>query len=718
MRLFINITKSVVIITSLRHLKYLVTFLVLMNFVNAQRIKDDMYTSINGAHCFRRLNGTHVTGCSSELGGSVGVLHFVYSTADIDFVTEQHPAPPYAPVIPPHLFTREHILRLRDHGRKHISAVILINNATMLDNYSQESRCPNQFSGLISPTEDDESCRVDQQEKSWNPWGTGLLLEDLPFPIYYVADPDEIAKLYDCFEKFNNYDLSYQHSRSLCSIQVNAFMSAAVDSRVCLARSTFFNTLNPVKFCDPLQGKNVFATLFPRVHVNLEDRKVDLTERFILLSTRMDTTTMFDGIGLGAMDSLVPFAVLMAIAHFLAKVFPQRQNLTDTNVLFVFFNGESYDYIGSQRFVYDLQKGAFPTKGGLSNPISLNNIDLMIDFGTMDDLNNLKLYHASHLSEVPRISRIIERINLSLGFNVKLDSPTLTKNLPPMSSHSFLRENSSFPAIMLASAPGNHFYHSIYDDNENLKFMYGNHSKEVDFTQLENLSQPNMYFSRDSIQIRIRNMSSLLGMMIFELISGTPYATHFGTNSILIDEFLYCFLHSADCPLFNAAAKPDSPKAFPVPPTRYISVHSTLPSEASGWIHRLLGLLVGQIADKNTKADCQALHLPYNWYAGYSGLGECRLTTQNFSQAMSPAFLNDSYDFSSGRYSTWTESTWREMSARIFLRPSASHETLTLSIGFIVMVLSFVLVFFISSRSDVLFNQTASTIPIAPPTQC
>ncbi|XP_065073067.1 nicastrin [Ochlerotatus camptorhynchus] len=704
---------------SLEAIHSFLVLVVLLGLDNAhcQRIKDNMYTPISGAHCFRRLNGTHVTGCSSKLGGSVGVLHFIRSEADIDFVVRQHPAPPYAPVITPHLFTRENILRLRDQGGRHVSALVLINNATVLQQFSQESRCPNQFSGLISG-EGQDTCSTEREEGTWNPWGTGLLLEDFPFPIYYVADPDEIDKLYDCFEKFNNYDLENQHKRSLCSIEVNAFMSAAVDTRVCLSRSTLFNSLTPVKFCDPLQGKNVFATLFPRVLVKPEERKVDPSERIILVSTRMDTTTMFDGIGLGAMDSLLPFTVLVSVAHFLAKVLPERVKSSDPNVLFMFFNGESYDYIGSQRFVYDLQKGAFPTKGSLTNPISMENIDLMIDLGTMDDLNKLRIYNASDISAVSEIAQMIKRINLSFRFNIQAEGPILTKNLPPVSSHSFLRENASFPSIVLTSAPENRFYHSIYDDTENLKYIYGNHSKENDFTQLEDLSEENVLFGQDSIQLRLRNVSSLLGMVIYELITGSPYAPRFGTNSVLIDEFLYCFLLSADCPLFQAAIKPDFPKAYPVPPVRYISVHSTLPSEASGWTHRLLGLLVGQKVDKNTKAECQALHFPYNWYAGYSGLGECRWTTQNFTHALSPAFLDDDYDFKSHRYSTWTESTWREMSARIFLRPSASHETLTLSIGFVVMVISFVLVFLINSRSDVLFNQSSSTIPITPPTQC
>uniref|UniRef100_A0A8D8A1U1 Nicastrin n=2 Tax=Culex pipiens TaxID=7175 RepID=A0A8D8A1U1_CULPI len=689
---------------------------------DSQRIKDNMYASISGAHCFRRLNGTHVTGCSSRQGGSIGVLHLVRSVADIDFVVEQHPAGPYAPVIPPHLFTRENILRLRDQGGEHVSAVVLINNASELVQYSQESRCPNQFSGLISGTAD--SCSVERPEKSWNPWGTGLLLEDFPFPIYYVPHPEEIQKMVDCFAKFNNFDLENQHRRSLCSIEIKSFMSAAVDSRVCLARSIFFNSLNPVKFCDPLQGKNVFATLFPRVQVKLEDRKVDLNERIILVSSRMDTTTMFDGVGVGAMDSLVPFTVLVSVSHFLAKVLPKRLQDDNPNVLFMFFNGESYDYIGSQRFVYDLQKGAFPTKGGLTNPLSLDNIDLMIDLGTFDDPNNLRIYHASELAAVPQIAQAIDQINRKWNLNVTAEAPILTKNLPPVSSHSFLRENASFPSVVVTSAPGNRYYHSIYDDSENLKFVYGNHSRTHDFTELEDLQQTIADFPTNSIQMRLRNISTLLGMTLYELITKTAYPGTLGTSPYLIDEFLYCFLESADCPLFMAAVKPDFPRPFPISPQRYISVHSTLPSEASSWTIRLLGFLVGQplpndTAANTSRADCQALHLPYNWFAGYSGHGECRLTTQNFSQASSPAFLDDDYDFRSGRYSTWTESTWREMSARIFLQPAASHETLTLSIGFVVMLLSFVLVFLINSRSEVLFNQCgASTVPIASPTQC
>lgn len=48
------------------------------------------------------------------------------------------------------------------------------------------------------------------------------------------------------------------------------------------------------------------------------------------------------------------------------------------------------------------------------------------------------------------------------------------------------------------------------------------------------------------------------------------------------------------------------------------------------------------------------------------------------------------------------------MSARIYLKPSAAHEALTLAIGFVVMTFSFVLVFLVNSRSDVLFGRDGS----------
>lgn len=58
----------------------------------------------------------------------------------------------------------------------------------------------------------------------------------------------------------------------------------------------------------------------------------------------------------------------------------------------------------------------------------------------------------------------------------------------------------------------------------------------------------------------------------------------------------------------------------------------------------------------------------------------------------------------SGVYSTWTESTWQTLTVRMFLKPSDRTERLSIILGCLVATSSFVLVWFINNRADVLFN--------------
>lgn len=445
-----------------------------------------------------------------------------------------------------------------------------------MKNFSHELPCPNQLSNIKkSNNYDIEECNPNKPDTLWNPYGTGLLHEDYPFPIYYVADTDEIQKILDCFEKFNNYDYENHNKRSLCSIQVNSFMSAAVNSEVCIRRTNFVNNLKPIKFCDPLEGKNIYATLYPRKNIiqqkNLQ-RHIDKSEKFILITCRLDTTSMFDGVGLGAMDSLISYTTLMNVAHVLSKILPDTPDIANDddkiNVLYVIFNGESYDYIGSQRFVYDLKHLSFPFKSTQTNPITFDNIKFIIDLGILDDLNNIKLFYLQDQQSL--INEFLVRLrnsNKLLNLNVTFEHD-LKKRLPPTSAQSFLRENSTLPCVILSSEPKNQYYHSIYDDSVNIKFYYRNISNKIDFSKLQNRSDEAYNFNSDSIQMKIRDLSTIIAYSIYGMIKDEEYNGALIANPVLVDELLYCFLQSADCPLFRAASHPNSLPGLPVPPMR------------------------------------------------------------------------------------------------------------------------------------------------------
>lgn len=63
----------------------------------------------------------------------------------------------------------------------------------------------------------------------------------------------------------------------------------------------------------------------------------------------------------------------------------------------------------------------------------------------------------------------------------------------------------------------------------------------------------------------------------------------------------------------------------------------------------------------------------------------------------------------SGVYSTWTESIWDGLSVRMFLKPSAATERLTIILGSVVFILSFIIVWFINSRAEILFARNQTT---------
>lgn len=622
----------------------------------------------------------------------------------MDFFTkEAMPSPPYAPILPPHLFTRENVMRLKALGPDLISVLVLINDFSKVSSFSHESQCPNQYSSYN---------RDGQCNANWNPPGSGLLLEDFPFPIYFVNDHDEIEKMANCSQKFNSFDLPGQRSRSLCSIEVDSVMSGAVNSEVCMRRSEVNKYLKPITYCDPLQGRNVYATLFPRPVVSEEDqRAADPTERFIMVTARLDTTSMFDGIGVGAMGSLVSFATLVSTAHILSKLLPPgRRPAKSPNVLFALFNGETYDYIGSQRMVYDMERGDFPFKRQQTRQIRLSNIDLLVDIGTLDSISNPDLYslkdaqHKEHLYLRDLITKYNINNNLSNDFNIT-PSAFHTNRIPPTSANTFLRANRSLPVVILNAKPTNQFLHSIYDTHLNINFQYKNRSDE-NFLKLSPLNGWQRDFNASDIQMGIRNLSTVLAYSLYEVVTGETWVEPTeGGNPYLIDEFLYCWLFSAKCRLLYSAVS-DNYTLFSHYPPRYISIDRSHSIQSTIWAYDLMGLLVGEQQALEKEA-CKPL--PYRWYPGYDGQGVCIRTTQNYSVALSPAFRVADYDWKSGEYSTWTESTWSSMSARIFLRPSPGHQAFTLSVGLIVLLLSFFIVYVVNAKTDVLFGNCASS---------
>lgn len=76
-------------------------------------------------------------------------------------------------------------------------------------------------------------------------------------------------------------------------------------------------------------------------------------------------------------------------------------SFVDTNVLFVFFSGETYDYMGSQRFLYDMENGEFPVPASDVIPeIRPDNISLFIEFNQLSYGNGVFAHILENTNEV------------------------------------------------------------------------------------------------------------------------------------------------------------------------------------------------------------------------------------------------------------------------------------------------------------------------------
>lgn len=114
--------------------------------------------------------------------------------------------------------------------------------------------------------------------------------------------------------------------------------------------------------------------------------------------------------------------------------------------------------------------------------------------------------------------------------------------MPPTSAQSFLRNNRTYPVVVLHSPPApsdnvNHFYHSVLDDAVNVGFVYKNTSE--DFTQLGSLTDKTSPFDSDSVQMAVRNASTLLAFSLYELVTGNKYSGVKGGSAVLVSKDVY-----------------------------------------------------------------------------------------------------------------------------------------------------------------------------------
>lgn len=111
----------------------------------------------------------------------------VENDADVEWLEKNGTAGPYMAVLSFDMFTMKNLQRFKKSHN--VNGVLLIYSEKLgrPSSYSPEDSCPNRYSGF-------KSCN---STEPWNPHGSSLLMEDWPFPMFYM----QVRRKFYCEKK-------------------------------------------------------------------------------------------------------------------------------------------------------------------------------------------------------------------------------------------------------------------------------------------------------------------------------------------------------------------------------------------------------------------------------------------------------------------------------------------------------------------------------------
>ncbi|XP_060599987.1 nicastrin-like isoform X2 [Ruditapes philippinarum] len=666
-----------------------------------ERTKEKIYVEIKSggrSPCFRRLNGTHQIGCTSDPKGNVGVVYYVNNTqSDLDWLLNEGPHKPYAVLLNPKDFHMKTVKRLLDSGKVNGIMVIQVpdkeHKYPPAEAFSPDQSCPNQGYGLYSGDATYGDCSKNQ----WNSVGEGLMFQDIGIPIFVLKEESDVDFIIEkCYKKFNAPSVSgVAREYPLCAVQLKDRMDGAKDSETCTRRTNHQMNLNPDRYCDPLGDQNVYATV---KDVTKDMRREE--KSVIVVAARMDSFSMFEDNYPSADNHVSGIVALLAVSEAIGKVKDKiRDSNTTKDVMFTFFQGEAFDYIGSGRMVYDMEHNEFPPSDNLQK-INLKHISHFVEVNQLAYRDDGKIWiHTDPLSrpKIPEVEYMVtglKDIDPSLIDEVDKDQP-----LPPASAQSFLKKT-QLPTVVITDHRKeytNKFYNSRLDLASNIKASCPD--------------KTNLTECYDTVSKQASNLTpvaNLLAKFLYTLATGDNSTDNVTVDVNTVQHLLFCYLISPNCELFKQSLDKGKADQLADEPYQFYVGVNTQTNNYTALTKQMLLVYLGDHVENATKDTCKGgewVQGPLN-ENGTRTNGYCVRGNANLSKAVSKAFEIDDYDFKSRQYSTWAESSWQfnAMNVRVFLIPSKKFEVVTLVVGVLILVISLVGGYFFNKRSSLLFE--------------
>ncbi|KAH9687386.1 Nicastrin [Citrus sinensis] len=507
----------------------------------------------------------------------------------------------------------------------------------------------------------------------WNSMGSGIMLKAYDFPVFLLSE-SSTSMLQEVADKNEKVMNGYTTSVAEFDLVMQTTKAGTHDSESCLKEQT----------CLPLGGYSVWSSLPP---INMSSSYQ--SKPIILLVASMDSASFFRDKSLGADSPISGLLSLLAAVDALSRV--DGWNDLNKQLVFLVLTGEAWGYLGSRRFLHELDMQSDGVSG-----LNSSLIEMVLEIGSVGkgSSQGVKTFftHTTGVSSaVNDALDALKRAQDSLkSENIEvLSSNSSNPGIPPSSLMAFLKKNSLTSGIVLEdfdTAFTNKFYHSHLDDMANI-----NSSAVV---AAASLIARSLYILASDNNDR---HSSVLGAI--------------NVNTSLVEELMGCLLSckpGLSCEMVKNYIAPAN-----VCPSHYVGVVIGEPSFKPylGYVDDVSRFVWNFLADRtstpkeNASSRCSKDCTNEDEVcirAEINGKGVCVISTTRYVPAYSTRLM-----FESGTWNVlppnssdsmgsvdpvWTESNWNTIGLRVYTIQNGAYDHLILIGGITVTILAYFMI--------------------------
>ncbi|KAJ6791400.1 nicastrin [Iris pallida] len=288
----------------------------------------------------------------------------------------------------------------------------------------------------------------------WNPAGSGIMWERYNFPVFLLS-AESTSFVQEIVSKNEKHNDAYTKDVAEFDLAMHTTNAGTHDSESCLKEQT----------CLPLGGYSVWSSL-PPINVSSVKRRP-----ILLAMASQDSASFFRDQSLGADSPLSGLIAMLVAVDALSHV--DGLDELQKQLLFVVFTGEAWGYLGSRRFLLELDLNTDAVNG-----LNSTMIEQVLEIGSVgkglgQGVTTFYAHPGGSSSLTKEILSAFQTASDSLGSdNVKVKTADASNpGVPPSSLMSFIRKNSSISGVVLEdfdTSFTNRLYHSHMDDLSNI----------------------------------------------------------------------------------------------------------------------------------------------------------------------------------------------------------------------------------------------------------